>query len=975
MKLVFQNRAKLNLNGKKKQIQEILQTDFMLPFSPISNASSGISALETNLQNAQMRMNHFPENYQINSNLNSHVYSPRKNNISIPSDPSSLSSSIDNQQQPRGYANIKSQKQKEVINHLEIQIKSFISFVNAECGQNFDDLDSVGRFVVEYFKPVGQLKKLQEKLTFEKMENESLHIQLDDSKKEIKKHQKKEKELMLALKQLREYTKTQESEVAKQCSEINRLKLKVSKNQTFPVEFPVKNINVENNFPLNQIESLINQQANEIANLSEQRNTMIKNYQILESLTKIPYEVPKPVKIEKIEPVSLNLQDNGAQTETIPQPKQQNTNQKQNIQNKHNEEILSAVYNCLQSVVASSLPTSMNSNSNEISSASSSDLKYLLLTQITKINRYIDDHSICIQKPDLQFLNIINDEDLKETPLFDAFTAVVNILNIILSLEKEPKTVLVEDQELKQRHEDVKSELIVLQNQLCSLLKCKQPNIISKLTTTLDNTRKLRNEYKLIQNQVRSLTHDVQSFEDFIKNLKQKHKRDEKRFTHLAKKLLDDLTVSIERQMNNYNDLIKKLNYKIDSTKVAVFKLKEQMKQEKLNTEKIIESKNAMLQNKTSELERIYHLREIETKEKDEIISLQQKKVDSLNEKLSQQKHNNQNFQDELDTLNNERDTVFSKLMAKNKKLSGEIEKQKKEKFEEIENLRKIMQEKLNDIEKRNQFLISENSKSKASEQTMKMRIEEINRQLQLEKNHFDAKVSLMTAKAQHTVDNIRSEFIGILSEIASKLGIEYDTNSTQLTTAVTTVLEKLDEKMKNEPFLQDALSARSYYGIPPNQSLLDIIQKCNNDIAAQKKELDSYEEEKDNEFGKMKKELLQLQNASQRANEWRFWSISLLKQIKDIVDPNYPEKLARKEIEEILLFSLREKSTIQKLDCLRREKSIIKNYYHFLEPSTRWKWNVKSARPIIIAVICAKRIIRQSGTLPVSQVYRAKVK
>ena len=74
----------------------------MQSFSPSSNQSSGITNLEKSLAEAQLKMNHFVQQPNI-------YPSPiPKNSASIPSDPSSLSSSLEkNHESKNEYMNIK----------------------------------------------------------------------------------------------------------------------------------------------------------------------------------------------------------------------------------------------------------------------------------------------------------------------------------------------------------------------------------------------------------------------------------------------------------------------------------------------------------------------------------------------------------------------------------------------------------------------------------------------------------------------------------------------------------------------------------------------------------------------------------------------------------------------------------------------------------------------------------------------------
>lgn len=944
----------------------------MYSLSP-SNQSSGITNLEKSLANAQLKMNH------LNQQPNIYPSPIPKNSASIPSDPSSLSSSLEkNHELKNEFMNIKFQNQKEISIQLQTQINSFISFINAECGQNFDSLDSCAKFISQYFKSATQMKQVQDLYVHEKVENESLNSQIINLRNNYKSEHKKTKKLMVLLKELREYSKQQDSKIACQESEINELNLKLSRQQQTQVEFPLKNISIETNFPIHQIENLLKSQANEIQMLLKQRNLLLKNYQILDRVCNLQlvsslssFKPPESEKNKILPKTEMKmLKQCFTQTDQISTQSQNFINQNEEFQDKenndknrandHREEVLGTVFSILQSIAVST-PTGNNKRDE-------------LFAEIARINRYLDDHSITVQRPDIHFLNMINDEELKKSPLYSSFVCIVNILNIIINLENQrPKPVVVEDSELKLTNIELKTELNKLQNQLCEMLKCKTPQILTKLTKVVNNYKKYKKELKNTQSQTKSLSNETRKLEQEVIANRNNQIKDRRRFTQAATKILDDISESIQNQTERYEDQISQLGKRLDEAKLNIMKLKEQTQQEKLNHKQIVEDKNKIIKQRNEELQKFCRMKEIEIKEKDELISRLNNKIDTLHTKYSDEKTQNKDFQDELDLLNKERDTVLITLNAKNKQLAQEIEKLKLEKEKEIQSFTDKMKEKVFHVEMANEKILRENSKEKAALQTMKMKLDDATRQIQLEKNHYDAKVATISLKAQNSIETYKEQFTTVLNNICQKLNLHIKSNNSenQIEVFVSRIYHKIDQLSENFFILDDALQARNRLNLSSQESIVDIVVNYENQILNQQRQSSQQNELNDTKLRKLEQRLETAENQAKRANEWRFWSSSILKNIKDTYDPSMPEMLARKEIEEIVWISLREKASLQKIELLKRQKFILKNYGEFLEPITKWNYKVKSIRPLALVAIFTKRLMKMSGTLPLQMAIR----
>lgn len=948
----------------------------MQSFSPSSNQSSGITKLEKSLADAQLKMNHFVQQPNIYSTPIP-VNSP-----SIPSDPSSLSSSIDkNLQTPSNYMNIKYQNQKEISIQLQTQINSFISFINAECEQSFDSLDSCAKFISQYFKNAVQMKQMQDLYVSEKVENESLNSQIQSLKNDYKIEHKKTKKLMELLKQLREYSKQQDSQIACQASEINELKIKLSKQQSTQVEFPLKNISIETNFPINQLKNLLKNQADDIQILSKQRDLLFRSYQkldklfnsqLLTAINSVKHVEPEKIEFTPNEQAKV-YQESYTQTDQIPRQFNKNAPKGQfyssedgtdiKTQN-HCEEILGTVFSILQSIA--------------VSTPARNDKREELISEIACINRYLDDHSIEIKRPDIQFLNMINDEELKKSPLYDTFVCIVNILNILINIEnRKPKTVLVEDSELKLTNIELKTELNKLQSQLCEILQCKPPQILSKVASIVKKEKKIIKELKETKNQTKVLCDETKKLEKDVILNRSNQLKDKKRFSQAATKMIDEITESLQKQTEKYEDQISQLGKRLDEAKLNVIKLKEQTQQEKLNHKKIIEDKNKLIKQRNEEMQKFCRMREIELKEKDDLISRLNSKIESLHTKYSDEKSQNRDFQEELNSLNQERDSIFLALNTKNKELAREIDQLRTEKDIEIQKLTEMMKDKIFQFEMTNEKILRENSKEKAASQTLKMKLEESNRQIQLEKNHFEAKLAAISLKAQNNVECFKEKFVSILTKIGNKLNLQIQNNQqkclyeNQIDTFVPQIYKKIEKLAENEFILNDAIQARSRLNIPSNESIVDIIVNYENQLVCQSRTNSQRFEQSDSKLRRLEQKLELAENNAKKANDWRFWSSSILKNIKDNYDPNIPDLLARKEIEDVVWISLREKASFQRIELLRRQKFILKNYYEFLDPVSKWNYRVKSVRPLALVAIFAKRLMKMSGTLPLQMAIR----
>lgn len=953
----------------------------MNSFSPSSNQSSGITKLEKSLADAQLKMNN---NFVQQPNI---CPSPiPKNNVSIPSDPSSLSSSIEkNHESKNDFINTKFKNQREMIIQLQTQINSFISFINAECCQNFDSLDSCAKFISQYFKSATQMKQMQDLYVSEKVENESLNSQIVSLRNDYKSEHKKTKKLMTLLKQLREYSKQQDSQIVCQSSKINELNLKLSRQNSTQVEFPLKNISIETSFPITQIENLLKRQSDEIQLLSKQRNLLLKNYQILDRLynskliSSINSLKSSEPKNNEIIPKTKTKTFNQCFTQTdhfLTQFTNQNQNgiyyvqeNSNNISNNerrqvndHSEELLGTVFSILQSIA--------------VSTPNGSSKKDELITEIARINRYLDDHSITVKRPDINFLNIINDNELTNSPLYDIFVCIVNILNIMINIESQAaKPLVVEDSELKLANVELKTELGKLQKQLCEILKCKPPQILSRISEIVKKEKKYKKQVKETQNQAKFLTVETQKLEKEVITNRNNQLKDKKHFTQAATKILDDISDSIQKQTEEYERQISNLGKRLDEAKSNVIKLKEQTQQEKLNHKKIIEDKNKLIKQKNDELQKFNTMKQIELREKDELISRLNNKIDTLHTKYSDEKTQNKDFQEELNALNQERDTIFLALNTQNQKLAQEIEKLKIEKDNEIQSLTDSMKEKVCQFELTNEKILRENSKEKAVSQTYKMKLEEATRQIQLEKNHFIAKISTISLNAQNSIESYKEQFMTILNKICQKLNLKnnYSNESdfNQIENFVPQIYHKIDQLSGNNFILDDAIMARNRLNLSSDESIVDVIAKYENQLILQEKQNSHQNEQNGSKMRKLELKLESAENATKRANEWRFWSSSILKNIKGNYDPNMPEMLARKEIEEVVWISLREKASLQRIELLKRQKFILKNYAEFLDPLAKWNYKVKSVRPLALVIIFSKRLMKMSGTMPLQMALR----
>lgn len=873
-----------------------------------------------------------------------------QSNPSIPSDPDSLSSSVT---PVKNLANIQFEQLKEKNDSLQTQVTSFLAFVNLHCGQNLSSLDSCAQFVAQYFKPVNQLKQLQESYISVKMENESYQNQISDLKKELKQTKKKESKLKVLLKQLREYTNNLESQMASQQAEINELNLTISKQSPSQVKFPVKKISIDNQYPIHQIEEIIENQAKQIQILCEQRNKMITNYQILDQIlnSNILKGFSKSNANQKIEkPIKPVYRSHRCiQTDPI------FTNEDKN---NYFEDILSSVFCALQDIA--------------ISMPNSNDKKPDILREVANINRYLDDHSIQLKKPDLHFLSIMNDEELKKSPLFDTFAAIVNILNIIINMERnEPKTKFIEDPELKQSNVELCRELSGLQNALCQLFECKTIDILKKAAEIVEKEKSQSIHLKRLEKQTRALSNEVKQLEMDVVDHKKQQQKDRKEFSRIATKMLDDITESINEQLEKNENQIVALNNKLESAKLMMQDLIEENKQQKLNNKKIIETKEKLMKQREIENMNFIQLKEIELKEKDELIQQLQEKIEELCEKYSKEKTLKKEFKNELNQLNNERENVFSTLTEKNQTLKSEIEELKTGNENKIQMIQNSMKNKLNDIEKVNERILRDYSKEKAMGQTLKMKLDEARRQVQLEKDHYNAKLSAMNLNLQNSYNELKEKYLSALIQIGENFDVPFQQNCEDQ--FMVDLLTKVEFFTQNKNILKDAMEARTMLVISSNETIVESIALLQNQLFEEKEKQSNEISQHQKEIKGLQKKIEMYQNASQKNNEWKIWSLSVLKQLKDSVDPSIPEVVIRKQIEEILWSSLHEKAAIRKTNLLRREKELLKNYSEFLEPVTKWNHKVKSARPLIIVSLFAKRLMKMSGTIPLSLAIRSR--
>ena len=128
--------------------------------------------------------------------------------------------------------------------------------------------------------------------------------------------------------------------------------------------------------------------------------------------------------------------------------------------------------------------------------------------------------------------------------------------------------------------------------------------------------------------------------------------------------------------------------------------------------------------------------------------------------------------------------------------------------------------------------------------------------------------------------------------------------------------------------------------------------QECEANYLKYQSQIDNLK--KENDF--MNCENIKLEAVRKENNKWKDWSRSILRQFYNSTSSDTSNDLIRSRIEEIMLSAISQRKILNKIEILRREKSLLNTRGQFLAPPPR-KQITKSIRPLLLVLACAHRL------------------
>jgi len=260
---------------------------------------------------------------------------------------------------------------------------------------------------------------------------------------------------------------------------------------------------------------------------------------------------------------------------------------------------------------------------------------------------------------------------------------------------------------------------------------------------------------------------------------------------------------------------------------------KQEVKTEQQTTEQVTEQQEKV----TTEREKVVNIEEVTDEELRNELETIENKIKSIKE--------DKYIDDDL------KKEIIKRLQTKKTTLYNEfLERQEQQKIEEINKLKKELEEKNNEIEN----LLNENEQLKTENNELKQEIEKLNNELS-EKNNLIKMLTNENKVLQNNISELGNELKKLDSEIKEKIN-----ENTYLKQQIDNLNKKINKITKDNEKLQKQIN-----------ELKQKIKENNNKFKAEYNKLKSEKEQKDNVITELKnkiKELEELNNKLQDKNE-----------------------------------------------------------------------------------------------------------
>lgn len=645
-----------------------------------------------------------------------------------------------------------------------------------------------------------------------------------------------------------------------------------------------------------------------------------------------------------------------------------------------------------------------------------------LLTQCARIGKFIDENKtelnthcsffepMQVEDPEKvakAFLDFISDEQLQESPfreLCTLFLCVTQVNAMLMNSIESNSQVLSNSQNVAQQYEESKEKIRELQRYKDTqtelnekLSACMQKFVEEKIDDfpTLAETFMKEVEGNGIPVAERQqLTANIEDLTEQINILQMKIAKSNKKVENERQefcKEADQLTIGIENklklQSHEYEKQIANLTAQLESARNELNQNNDQIEQISDKTTKRITKQNQLIQTLNEEnaelTDQLNELQEKFTKTSDayeELTATNQdlaSQVNELNETLNTTVQKKKSYKLQLQQLESSSESTISKLRKTNEDLTLKYEQSIKELSANLSQTHEALvaaQNEVNSFSEYKQNLILQNAKLTMAQRSLTLKLNAATDALERERTAAEARQNSIAlaikTQMQSQIEELNDQLELCKQTLYDVLTLEYG-----LAVPENEPLEKLIKnvniQIKNrgeEQFVYaDAMRLRAILRLKPEDSLVETSQALNYSFGQQTEtitKLNTELKELNSDLSRVKRENQKLERIKGEITEWNNWSRSMLRQINDITGPTIGASEVRFLLEEALLASIAHRSLLRKLELLRSEKRIILKSKAFLDRRPGGN-TVKSVRPIMLSLICAKRLQQFCGCIP----------
>ena len=779
---------------------------------------------------------------------------------------------------------------------------------------------------------------------------------LEQKNRKIRKEKKRNRELVDALKTLKLENEESAAALATKEEEAQMLRMQISELESRECTIQVSDLNVsEAKTDVSGLVGVIRQQADEIQELYKQRNALVCELQAVERVIgrfqggdvkeeecELDYEL-LPVELrrklvglpvndvikglveriraceeKKVEHVVVDVNGSGEETEGV---------QKQNC----------ALRACLHEVYTfiERLATATRNG----------DERSELLMKCARIGQFMDMNGIGVARVDVAKAF----DDASELTSDDLREIVRYLVNVSVLLMKREEHVPVEP-DVNKRKEEVQDESIEGNRQRKAV-----PSPVEK--------RQRREISRLVEENDMLRAH--------ARKIKRKFVKERDAFCRLANKLANDIerkvvsqTKHYERQIDNISARLEKACKRLHDAKADAREAEDRHSKEMLEKDVLITQLNQTIALNRVSLE-------------NQRLKLQVQEVDFDEER--------QEFADHFARVIEKKNSYKQRLV--DNLLSGEALTEVKEKARQdqesiimkyetcikhlqsdrdnLKGLCQKVQDKLAQCMIERQELTNDKCQALARIRSLQIELAEALKCREREKLQYEGKLkgaemSQETKwEAKLGKENEKIQYLeSVLRKISHFFGITKCRTAADLCDLV---LAELQKQREGADWIQQALDLRDELR-SQEVTLKDYISS----MKQQNERLEEVIKAKESEIAKLKDSIRGTSESDSYCEQWSRWCESLLARVRGPTFGTPSIEKLRKDMEDIVVSTLKQGLLNRQLSILRGEKQLILKHGNLANlhnhPTT-----ITSVRPVILSIVCVRRLLKMAGACPLS--------